>query len=159
MAAVSGAQILLSCVASPRGNTSAEVPSEVLWRTVNRSHAVTLKLVNVFANRVGPEAPHEFWGGSHVINTDGRFLLNLEHDHEAVATVDIDLEDIGRQRYRFPYLRDERLDLTLRELQRVAAARWEGHTEPITSTQSGSGARAQNPGQIGSGSPTEGDLS
>lgn len=124
LAAVSGARILLTCVASPRGNTSASCPSEVLWQTVNRAHAVTLKLVTVFANRVGTEHPHEFWGGSHVISTDGRLLLDLEHDREAVAIADVDLDDIGRQRYRFPYLRDERLDLTLRELQRVAAGRW-----------------------------------
>lgn len=124
LAAMSGAQILLTCVASPRGNTSASCPSEVLWRTVNRSTAVTLKLVTVFANRVGPEDPHSFWGGSHVINTDGQMLLDLEHDDEVVAIADIDLTDIGRQRYRFPYLRDERLDMTLRELQRVAHERW-----------------------------------
>lgn len=124
LAAISGARILLTCAGSPAGNTSANCSSEELWRTVNRSTAVTLKMVNVFANRVGSEPPLEFWGGSHILNVDGTFEVTIDHDRDGVGIADIDLEDIGRQRYRFPYMRDERVGMTLRELRRVANERW-----------------------------------
>lgn len=124
MAAMAGAEVLLICAASPRGNTSHEVTSETLWRTVNRSHAVTLKLFDVFVNRVGVEDPHVFWGGSHVIAPDGRFAYDTDDAAEGLHCAQIDLDELARQRFRFPYLRDERLEMTLRELGRLADERW-----------------------------------
>jgi predicted amidohydrolase len=124
LAVMDGAELLLTCAGSPRGNTSAACSSEELWTVVNRSHAVTLKTVTVFANRAGVEGDLAFWGGSHVIAPDGRMLGRLDHDAPGLLLVDVDLTDVGRQRYRFPYVRDERLSLTQRELERIARRRW-----------------------------------
>jgi NAD+ synthase (glutamine-hydrolysing) len=119
LAVLGGAELLLCPSASPRGMTSAACSSEELWTIVNRATAVTLKSLVVFANRVGREGEMDFWGGSHVVAPDGEVLARLDHDHPGLLLAEYDLPEISRQRFLYPYLRDERPELTLRELQRL----------------------------------------
>jgi NAD+ synthase (glutamine-hydrolysing) len=122
LAAMDGAEVLLTCAGSPRGNASSSCTSEELWIAVNRAYAVMLKTVNVFVNRVGLEGELSFWGGSHAIAPDGRTLVRISHDRPDVAVVELDLREVARERRAYPYLSDERLELTLRELRRVVGA-------------------------------------
>ncbi len=120
LAAVDGAELLLTCAGSPAGNVTAGRSSEELWTAVNRAHALTLQVFDVFANRAGREGALAFWGGSHVIAPDGRMLVRIAHDRPAVAVVDVDLREVARRRSEVPYMREERVDLTLSELRRVS---------------------------------------
>jgi predicted amidohydrolase len=119
-----GAVILLTASASPAGGTSTDVSSHELWTTVNRANAITLKCFNVYANRIGMEGHLEYWGGSHIISPSGQFLAQGPTGVEAIVVADVYLNSIPRERYGYRYVQDERLDLTLRELARVATNRW-----------------------------------
>lgn len=124
LAAMDGATLLLTTSASPKGGTSATLTSADLWLSVNRTAAVTLKCHNVYANRIGHEGELEYWGGSHVLAPDGALLAQGPLDDAALVTADLDLTRIDRERYGYRYVQDERLELTLRELRRIAGDRW-----------------------------------
>lgn len=123
-ATADGAIILLTCAASPEGGTSADMTSEELWTTVNRASAVTLKCFNIFANHVGSSGELQYWGGSHIIAPSGKTVARGELEREDLICADIDLSQIAIQRHNYRYIQDERLDLTIRELQRIGDERW-----------------------------------
>lgn len=118
-----GATILLTSAASPDGGTSVDVSSQELWTAVNRALAVTLKCVYVFANRVGSDRHLEYWGGSHIIAPSGKMLAFGSREPDQFISSDVDLTQIGIQRHRFRYVQDDRLDLTITELQHIRATR------------------------------------
>lgn len=119
-----GATLLLTTSASPAGGTSTALSSAELWLTVNRASAVVHKCVNVYANRVGGEGKLSYWGGSHILAPSGALLAQAKCDVEDFITADVDLADVARERFAYRYVQDERLDITQRELRRVARARW-----------------------------------
>ena len=82
------------------------------------------KCVNVYANRVGGEGKLSYWGGSHILAPSGALLAQAKCDVEDFITADVDLADVARERFAYRYVQDERLDITQRELRRVARARW-----------------------------------
>jgi len=73
----------------------------------------------VYANRVGYEDGACFWGGSEVIAPSGEPVAKAEYVSEAILVADIDHAEIRRARTANPLLRDERVDVTLRELERI----------------------------------------
>jgi predicted amidohydrolase len=79
----------------------------------------------VFVNRVGVEESLVFWGGSRVIGPDGGLVGEAPHFEEGLTLVDLDLDAVGRARNALPLLRDERLELTRRELDRIIETRGE----------------------------------
>jgi NAD+ synthase (glutamine-hydrolysing) len=127
LAVMDGACILLTLAASPSGMTSGDVSSQELWFGVNRTHAVTLKVFNVFANQVGGERRFAFWGESHIISPTGRTLARAGGAGPELVLANLDLAELREQRLRYPYVREERLGTTLRELQRLAARDGESH--------------------------------
>lgn len=124
LAVMGGASLLLTMSASPTGGTSADMTSEELWTTVNRATAVTLKCFNVYANRVGAEGNITYWGGSHLLSPSGKLVAKAPLNEETLLVADIDLNSVARERYAYRYVADERLDITLRELQSLAQQRW-----------------------------------
>jgi predicted amidohydrolase len=70
-------------------------------------------------NRVGTEGTLDFCGSSHAIDPRGEVLAQAAEREEGLTTVEIDTDAVLRQRYEVSYVRDERVALTLRELQRV----------------------------------------
>jgi hypothetical protein len=71
------------------------------------------------SNRVGWEDGINFWGGSFVIDAGGVEIARAPTMEEHLLLAEIDREETRRRRISFPSLRDERPDLTHRELARI----------------------------------------
>jgi len=123
LAALDGAQVLVTCAGSPEGLVTETASSRELWSAVLRAHALTLGCFHVFANRAGREGDLSFWGGSMVFGPTGELLAAAESDAAELVIAEIDLGAVRRQRVSAPFLRDERVDLTLRELERISRRR------------------------------------
>jgi predicted amidohydrolase len=125
--ALDGAQILIDISSSPGRDLAATnevgLGTATSWRTLMRTYAQLTTSLVVFVNRVGVEESVSFWGGSEVIAPSGRPIFSAPLYDEGLFVVDVDLADIRRERIGLPLLRDERLELEVRELQRIVAER------------------------------------
>lgn len=125
--ALDGAQILVNVSSSPGRDLAATnevgLGTASSWRTLMRTYAQLTTSFVVFCNRVGVDESISFWGGSEVIAPSGRAIFSAPLYDEGLFTVEIALADIRRERVALPLLRDERLELNVRELQRIVAER------------------------------------
>lgn len=117
-----GANILFHLASSPARGMKAEKRLDVydIWENLNRTYASMFCCYVVFANRVGCEDGITFWGGSEVIDPDGKEVGKAAYLEEELLVVQIDDEKIRRAQMYTPVRRDENLPLTLRELRRIA---------------------------------------
>jgi predicted amidohydrolase len=116
-----GALILISISASPARGIDQHSQSENT-RSVERLYRFYAKMHNLFiisVNRVGFEDGVAFWGGSEIVGPDGRVKLKAPYFEEDLTCLEIDLLDLRRERIFTPLMRDENLDLTIRELRRI----------------------------------------
>ncbi|MGB8647810.1 MAG: nitrilase-related carbon-nitrogen hydrolase [Anaerolineae bacterium] len=118
-----GADFIVDIAASPGYGLAADEPGTLASeRTVNsflHSYAELLTSYVLYTNRVGIEDGISFWGGSVVMAPDGRPLCTAPLLQEALVVAEIDVDALRRARLRLPTLRDERLDLVMRELDRI----------------------------------------
>ena len=125
--ALDGAQILVNVSSSPGRDLAATnevgLGTATSWRTLMRTYAQLSTSFVVFCNRVGIDESVAFWGGSEVIGPNGAVLFGAPLYDEGLFTVDIDLDDVRRERIALPLLRDERPELHVRELSRIVAER------------------------------------
>ena len=125
--ALDGAQILLNVSASPGRDLAARndvgLGTATSWRTLMRTYAQLTTSFVVFVNRVGVDESVTFWGGSEVIGPSGEAIFSAPLFDEGLFLVDVNLEDVRRERITLPLLRDERLELQARELTRIIAER------------------------------------
>lgn len=121
LAWLDGADVMLLTSASPgRGlGLDDRLDSSRFVETVNKSYAALFGSFVVHSNRVGFEDGMNFWGGSTIFAPDGELVVQAPYFEESLTVASIDLADIRRTRKRIPLLRDERPELTLRELQRM----------------------------------------
>ena len=112
---------LLICIAnSPgRGVQQAEFSTASVYEHVCRTYAVLLGAVVVMVNRVGYEDGLCFWGGSRVVAPSGEVIALAPQLEEALTIASFDWADLRRERTATPLARDERLLLTIEELNRV----------------------------------------
>ncbi|MEA2974082.1 MAG: N-carbamoylputrescine amidase [Actinomycetota bacterium] len=103
-----GAEVLVVPANSAR---SELVDNPSTWSDITRFYARLLQVFVVFVNRVGEDDGFAFWGGSHVVDFDGRLLAAAPEDVEAVVWADLDLEALRRRRLELPLLDNPRLDL------------------------------------------------
>jgi predicted amidohydrolase len=125
--ALDGAQILLNVASSPGRDLAARndvgLGTATSWRTLMRTYAQLTTSFVVFVNRVGVDESVTFWGGSEVIAPSGEAIFSAPLFDEGLYLVDVNLDDVRRERIALPLLRDERLELQARELTRVIAER------------------------------------
>lgn len=121
LAVQDGARVLIVPANSSRQRFPglADMPQE--WRDINRFHARMLESFVVFVNRVGSEGEFTFWGGSHVIDPWGQILFEAPLDEPSVTTVELDLEAVRRRRREMPLVKEARLALLGREIERLSA--------------------------------------
>ncbi|MBX7167034.1 MAG: hypothetical protein K1X74_11955 [Pirellulales bacterium] len=119
---------VLVCVAnSPgRGVSDDEPATARTWRLLVQAYAQALGAVVVFVNRVGFEDGLCFWGGSMVVGPDGQTLGAARLFDEDLTIVAFDRRELRRQRLLTPLGRDEKLLLTIEELNRIKRRRYEG---------------------------------
>ena len=116
-----GADILLLQSASPgRGlNESPRLSSSEWVEHTNRAYAGMFTNFVAHANRVGYEDGLNFWGGSTIYDPNGDLVVRAPDFEEALTVAEIDLNQLNRTRARMPLLRDERVQLVQRELERI----------------------------------------
>jgi predicted amidohydrolase len=117
LAVQDGARVLIV----PANSTGRRPAIEEEWRDVNRFYARMLECYVVFVNRVGDEPGLGFWGGSHVYDPWGELVAEAPTDEPALISVDLDLSGVRRRRREMPLVKEARLALLSRELERLAA--------------------------------------
>jgi predicted amidohydrolase len=136
--ALDGAQLLVNVSSSPGRDLAAlnevGLGTATSWRTLLRTYAQLTTSFVVFVNRVGVDESISFWGGSEVIGPNGDAVFSAPLYDEGLYFVDVDLGDVRRERIALPLLRDERLELAIRELDRIVSER-AGQTEDSTAEQ------------------------
>jgi predicted amidohydrolase len=127
IAAWDGAEILLCPSASPGRGTGAGQPfqNSATWERVIRAYGDLFTCFVLYANRVGYEDGACFWGGSEVVGPTGESLAKACYLDEALLEFEIEPGALRRARIANPLLRDERVELTLQEVQRILRTR--GH--------------------------------
>lgn len=125
--ALDGAQVLVNVSSSPGRDLAARnevgLGTATSWRTLMRTYAQLTTSYVVFVNRVGVDESMTFWGGSEAISPAGEPLFSAPFFDDDLYLVDVNLDDVRRERIALPLLRDERLELQARELGRVIAER------------------------------------
>jgi predicted amidohydrolase len=90
------------------------------WRGITRFYARMLESYVVFVNRVGKQDNLVFWGYSHVVDPWGTVVAEAPLHEEALITADIDLGNVRRRRREVPLVKEARLALLAREVNRLA---------------------------------------
>jgi predicted amidohydrolase len=154
IAALDGALTLLCPSTSPlRGITDGAEQDDNAryWRQLTSTYAQSFSLFVVHANRVGFEDGVGFWGGSAIIDPRGADLVRAPYYEAALVSAEIHLERVRQGRVVSPMLRDENLDLTLRELERIRRGRVEAdagaaaEVVPRSASERSRRARASRP--------------
>jgi predicted amidohydrolase len=119
LAVQDAAQLLLI----PANSASAAYPGALdtrgYWRDITRFYGRMFESYVVFVNRVGREGELDFWGGSHVVDPYGEVLAVAADYAEDVLVVDVDLAAVRARRHRVPLVREARLGLIAREVDRL----------------------------------------
>ncbi len=125
LAAHDGADLILCPSSSPGRGLGADgrFANAAAWETANRAYAGLLTVYLAFAGRVGYEDGACFWGGSEVIGPSGEPAAKAPYLDETLIAAELDPGELRRARIANPLLRDERLDLTLRELEALLRRR------------------------------------
>ena len=122
LAALDGALSVVCPSSSPlRGITDGadQDDNARYWELITQSYAETYGLFVVHANRVGFEDGVGFWGGSGILDPFGRTVCKASYYDEAFVAGEVSHEVVRRKRTRAPLMRDEDVDLTIRELERI----------------------------------------
>jgi predicted amidohydrolase len=115
-----GAQVLIIPADSGSYPYPELLDTKEYWRDITRFYARMLESYVVFANRVGKQDELVFWGYSHVVDPWGTVVVEGPGHEEALITVDIDLGNVRRRRREVPLVKEARLALLARELNRLA---------------------------------------
>ena len=135
-----GADCIIGPSNSPSRGAKPErgIGSLLVWRELLQVMAQFQTCYVVYVNRVGNEDGLNFGGGSFVVDPFGRVVDGLPGLEEGLLCIDLQAEVLRRSRTAYPLLRDERLDLVQRELERIRRRRYgleqtgnAAETEPI----------------------------
>jgi predicted amidohydrolase len=128
IAAHDGARMLIvpacSSLEAEAGTDPAELERD--WAELLRFHARFLQAWVVFVNRAGAEVGVRFWGGSRVLDPWGHVVAQAPRGEPALVHAEVDLAAVRRRRREVPLLKDHRLELVKRELDRLVDADGEG---------------------------------
>jgi predicted amidohydrolase len=115
-----GAQVLIIPADSGSYPYPELLDTKDYWRGITRFYARMLESYVIFVNRVGKQDEIVFWGYSHVVDPWGTVVAEGPLHEEALITADIDLGDVRRRRREVPLVKEARLALLARELNRLA---------------------------------------
>ncbi|HEY3895399.1 MAG TPA: nitrilase-related carbon-nitrogen hydrolase [Pseudonocardiaceae bacterium] len=119
VSAQDGAIIMLVPACSAQSMFPERYDSRSYWRGITRFYGRMFQLYVVFVNRVGTEGALRFWGGSHIVDPWGEVIAEADADREHLLTVDVDLSLVRRRRRDIPLVREGRLGLLRREIDRL----------------------------------------
>ncbi len=122
-----GAHLLLvQTAAVDKGRRTCDGRAEglKLWEALASAAAVSSGAFLVLVGRTGSEGVGCFFGSSFVVNPYGEVIERALPYEEEVKICELDFDEVRRARQSMPLLRDERLELTARELSRIQRARY-----------------------------------
>jgi NAD+ synthase (glutamine-hydrolysing) len=108
-----------------RGVDGPKIRTAETYEYISKAFAQLMGAVVVIVNRVGFEDGLCFWGGSTVVGPDGRTIAEAPMLDESLTLAAFDPAELRRQRLITPLARDERLLLTIEELDRIKRQRYE----------------------------------
>jgi predicted amidohydrolase len=116
-----GARLLIVPASSSLMVADGTDPAELErdWADLLRAHARFLQAWVVFVNRVGEEAGVTFWGGSRVVDPWGNVVAQAPRGEAALVHADLDVGAVRRRRREMPLLKEPRLGLIRREVDRL----------------------------------------
>jgi predicted amidohydrolase len=114
-----GAQVLIIPANSGPYPYPKLLDTKEYWRDITRFYARMLESYVVFVNRVGKQEDLLFLGYSHVVDPWGRVVAEGPGRKEALITADIDLDNVRRRRREVPLVKEARLALLSKELNRL----------------------------------------
>jgi len=112
----------LHCSSSARDQVNEPTSSAAVCRQLNQFYAKIFGCYVIFANRVGAEGPHIFWGGSEIVDPFGQVECRAREFEPELLVHTIDTNKIRQARLSLPLRRDEDTHLTLRNLKRLSAS-------------------------------------
>ena len=116
-----GLDLLIAVAASPlRGVEEGGLPIQQIYEQLLGTYATLFQCHVLFCNRVGCEDGVTFWGGSRALSPAGGPPTVAPTLEECWVDVELRRSDLRQARLATPLLSDEKLDLTLRELGRIA---------------------------------------
>ena len=119
LAAQDGAMIMLVPACSAQSMFPDHYDSRDYWQGITTFYGRMYQLFVVFVNRVGTEGKLRFWGGSHVVDPWGQIIGECEEHEEQLLLVDLDLSEVRRRRRSIPLVREARLGMLRREIDRL----------------------------------------
>ncbi len=119
LAVQDSARVLLIPTNSADSRFPGDLDTTEYWHDITRFYARMFECYVVFVNRVGTEGDLDFWGSSHVVDPLGNVMVEAALYEEDMVTADLDLKSVMRRRRRVPLLREARLGLLSRELNRL----------------------------------------
>jgi predicted amidohydrolase len=121
LAAMDGATTLITLHNSPvRGVTPEGRPANLsLAEDICRLTAALFGVYVLSVNRVGCEDGVTFSGGSLAVGPDGRVEARAKLLEEELLSCEMDESAVRRARIAFPLLRDEKIEIALKELHRI----------------------------------------
>lgn len=119
LAVQDGAELLLVPANSADNLGPEAIDTVAYWEQLLTFLARMLQTWVVFVNRVGTEAGSRFWGGSRVIDPEGRTVAQAPLREPSLTIVDIDVGAARRRRRQIPLIAEARLGLIERETRRL----------------------------------------
>jgi len=119
--ALDGASVMLVTAAGlMRGTTKDDKPENInAWETIVKSLAISTTSYVVFVNRVGVEDGLIFWGGSELVQPNGRAVAKAQYYKEELLIAEIDMHILKHARLNTTLLSDEKLPVLIEEFTRV----------------------------------------
>jgi len=116
-----GVDLIICPSASPgRGvGYGSEIGTAQSYDVITRTYAQLFTAYVVYCNRVGYEDGINFWGGSRVVDPEGRLVGEPAGRDEGMPLHRLDLAALRRARIANPMLRDERHDIVDAECHRL----------------------------------------
>jgi predicted amidohydrolase len=115
--------ITISCAPGRGVREGSLFSTSQAWENLLKTTAQFHTVFNIYVNRVGFEDGAHFPGGSLVVTPAGQVIAQAKYFEEDFVLARLDVEEVRRARLFTPVLRDERLELTLRELTRISQKR------------------------------------
>lgn len=103
-----GAEIVCVPIASWRFEGFSERP---FWDALHRIRARENLVFLAASNRTGKEPPYEYTGHSMIVSPAGEILAEAEEEFAGAVVFDCDLDQVRRERAKWPLLRDRRPEL------------------------------------------------
>jgi predicted amidohydrolase len=122
-----GAQLLVAHASASDAEVSREgaEPSGISsWEKLAAASAIGGGAFIALANRVGEEEEFHYFGCSFIVNPRGEVVARARAYEEELLICEIDFDLLRQTRMAMPLLRDENLELTSRELDRIKRERF-----------------------------------